>query len=102
MELAEPKPIREYERVDQRVFEDRIRPAGQPAVLRGLADDWPAVSAARISDEEFVAYVKARSAGKRVTAIVGQPDIDGRFLYTDDLRGFNFERGVCALEPFLD
>ena len=102
MALPEPKPIREYDRVDQRFFEDEIRPVAQPAVLRGHAADWPAVRAASASDEEFVAYVKERSATGRVTAIVGPPEIGGRFFYTDDLNRLNFDRGVTALEPFLD
>jgi hypothetical protein len=102
MELSEPKPIREYAHVDRRLFDEEIRAAVQPVVLRGHASDWPAVRAACASDEEFVNYVKDRSAGGRVTAIVGQPEIKGRFFYTGDLSGLNFERGVTAIEPFLD
>jgi hypothetical protein len=101
-ELPAPKPIREYEGVDRRLFVEEIRPAGQPAVLRGLAGDWPAVQAARRSDEEIVAYIKHFRVERQIGAIVGGPEIGGRFFYTDDLMRLNFERGTSHLDPFLD
>jgi len=101
-ELPQPKPIRDYEGVDRRRFLEEIRPAGQPAVLRGLAQDWPAVQAALRSDEEIVAYLKRFRVERPVCAIVGAPEIGGRFFYTDDVLRFNFERGTTLLDPFLD
>jgi hypothetical protein len=102
MDLAQPRPIREYEGVDRRLFEEEIRPAGQPAVLRGLAADWPAVQAALRSDEEIVAYLKRFRIDRPVSVTIGEPAIGGRFFYRDDLRGFNFNRGMSPLDPFLD
>jgi hypothetical protein len=101
-ELPEPKPIREYESVDRRLFVEEIRPGGQPAVMRGLARNWPAVQAALRSDEEIVAYLKRFRIERPVGAIVGAPEIGGRFFYTDDIRSLNFERGTSQLDPFLD
>jgi mannose-6-phosphate isomerase-like protein (cupin superfamily) len=102
MSLPEPKPIREYSRVDRMLLDREIRPSLQPAVLRGVAADWPAVRAARKSDDSLVDYVKSFSKGRRVAAIVGEPGIEGRFFYSEDLRGMNFQRGQSPLEPFLD
>jgi hypothetical protein len=103
MPLPPPRPIREYEDVDRRLFLDEIRPAGQPAVLRGLGAGWPAVQAARHSDEELIAYVKRfRRDDRPVAAIVGEPEIHGRFFYRADLKALNFARGQSPLLPFLD
>lgn len=102
MALPEPRPVREYEGVGRDLFVDEIRPAGQPAVLRGLARSWPAVEAARSSDEALVAYMKRFLHDRPVVAIVGEPEIEGRFFYTDDLQGLNFTRGTSPLQPFLD
>ena len=102
MTLAKPKPIREYDQADRALLDREIRPSSEPAVLRGTAAEWPAVRAARQSDEALVEYVKRFSKGKRVAAIVGQPEIGGRFFYSDDMLGLNFERGQSPLEPFLD
>ncbi|HEY1606699.1 MAG TPA: cupin-like domain-containing protein [Allosphingosinicella sp.] len=103
MPLPPPRPIRDHEGVDRRRFLEEIRPAGQPAVLRGLGADWPAVRAARRSDEELIAYMKSfRRRDDPVTAIVGEPEIEGRFFYRDDLKALNFTRGTSPLFPFLD
>lgn len=102
MTLAAPKQIREFQAVDRRRFEDEIRIACRPAVLRGLVADWPAVAAARRSDEELIAYLKRFRHDRPVPVIVGNPEIEGRFFYTDDLKGMNFGQGTSRLDPFLD
>ena len=35
-------------------------------------------------------------------ALVGDPDIEGRFFYTPDLKRLNFQHGTSPLDPFLD
>lgn len=100
--LEKAHPIAEYAGVDRAQFREKIRPAGQPAVFRGMANDWPAVAAARESDEQLIAYLKKFRLDRPVAAIVGAPEIEGRFLYTADLRALNFTRGMSALDPFLD
>jgi hypothetical protein len=100
--LPAPRPIREYVGVDRVRFREEIRPAGQPAVLRGLGGDWPAVAAGQSGPEAIVAYLKACKPTRRVGAIVGPPEIEGRFFYRDDLRALNFSRGEANLPDVLD
>ncbi|MDR6787678.1 hypothetical protein J2Y58_001030 [Sphingomonas sp. BE138] len=92
----------EIENVDRRTFDAEIRPAACPVVLRGIARDWPAVAAARALVEEGTAYLKRFSRPDAVPAILGEPSINGRFFYNEDLTGMNFVRGQTPLEPFLD
>jgi hypothetical protein len=99
--VPEPAPIREYGRIDAAQFED-IHEARQPAVLRGLASDWPAVHAAAQGDPQFIDYLKRFRPAMRPAAILGQPEIKGRFFYNDDVSALNFQRGITDLEPFLD
>ena len=66
-------------------------------MLRGLAADWPAVQAGRRGDAEFIDYLKRFISGARAQVVVGQPEIGGRFFYTDDviaLLRLNYERVV--------
>lgn len=100
--LPPPAPIREVEGLSRAVFDAEVRPAGEPVVIRGLGRDWPAVRAARAGDEALVAYLKRFSHPGPVNAIVGAPEIEGRFGYTDDLTALNFTRGQSPLDPFLD
>lgn len=97
-----PAPLPEIEGVDRRTFEEEIRPAARPVVLRGIGRDWPAVAAARGSAAEGVAYLKRFSRPDPVPAILGEPSIGGRFFYTPDLAAMNFVRGQTPLDPFLD
>lgn len=96
------RAVAEYGAVDRARFDGEIRPLGQPAILRGLARDWPAVMAARTSDVAVVDYAKSFSHAAPFPAIVGEPEIAGRFFYTDDLSTLNFTRGQSPLDPFLD
>jgi hypothetical protein len=41
------KPVREWRNVTRDVFDADIVPLGQPAVLRGVVDAWPAVATGR-------------------------------------------------------
>ena len=102
MTLSTPRPIDEYTDVDRRRFEEDIRPRGQPAVLRDLAGDWPAVLAARRSDEDLVAYLRRFRTAHPVPVIVGDPAIGGRFFYDETMTALNFGAGTSRLDPFFD
>lgn len=69
------KTIEDWTGVDRAVFENEILPANQPALLRGLLRDWPAVQAGRESRTSVVDYFKQFDTGGAVTAIVGPPEI---------------------------
>lgn len=98
--LPEPQAIKEYTQVSPDTFAD-IREAAKPAVLRGLARNWPVIAAACKSDEDLVSYLSARANGRLVPAIMANPDQHGRFFYNQDLTGFNFRRGTGDLRVFL-
>jgi hypothetical protein len=100
--LPEPRPVRELASVDRRRFDEEIRPAGQPVLLRGLGADWPAVQAARQSPDAGVDYLLSFPVAKRVTALVGPPEIEGLFFYNEDVTGMNFIQSDVALRTFLE
>lgn len=102
-ELPPPAPIREYTHVDRRMFDEEIRPLGEPAVFRGLGADWPVVQAAKRGHEAAIDYFRGfGTGGNEVHAIIGAPEIGGRFFYTPDYRGMNFTRGTVTFDAFLD
>lgn len=78
-----------------------IRAAGRPAVLRGLVSDWPAVIAARTSDEAIVRYLCREPTTRPVSAIAAPPSEQGRFFYTPDVTRLNFVRAQGRLDDFL-
>lgn len=99
--LADVPPLAEQTRVSPEAFAE-IAAGYQPIVLRGQVADWPAVAAARGGDAEMARYVAGFDSGNPVELMIGQPDIAGRFFYSDDLRGFNFKRQQVPVAALLD
>ena len=101
MSLPEPRPIEEAGPVDFARFHEEIRPARQPVVLRGLAEDWRAVVEARKSDRAIVDYLLGFGPTRPVGGIMAPPEEGGRFFYNRDVTGFNFTMHQGQLEAFL-
>lgn len=78
-----------------------IRAEGRPVVLRGVAAGWPAVAAARESDEAIVAYLTREPTPRPVRAIAAPPGENGRFFYNREMTGFNFQAAHGRLDLFL-
>ncbi|WP_404337343.1 cupin-like domain-containing protein [Sphingomonas sp. MMS12-HWE2-04] len=72
-----------------------------PVILRGLVRDWPVVAAGAVSSDTLVEYLAGFDRGGVAEAFVGPPSIRGRFFYSPDLRGFNFERRRGAFGELL-
>jgi Cupin-like domain len=100
--LASPEPVRELTGVDPQAIAEALLQSTEPVVLRGLVSDWPAVQAGRGSVQAMTSYLRAFYRDATVGAWLGAPEIDGRFFYTDDLRGFNFQRLRLKLGEVLD
>jgi hypothetical protein len=64
----------------------------RPVVMRGLVSAWPVVAAAARSPAAFKDYVGQFDAGAQAEAFFGEPHIAGKYYYSDDMQGFNFER----------
>jgi hypothetical protein len=100
--LPPPRPIEETGAVDHARFHDSIRPARQPMVMRGLAEQWPAVAAARRSDRGIVDYLLGLRPARPVAGIMAPPEANGRFFYNAELTGFGFRQHQGRLDAFLD
>jgi hypothetical protein len=84
--------VREWRNADLATFKNEILPRNEPAVLRGLIKDWPAVRAGRTSSRALCDYIAKFDRGRPVETLFGDPSIQGRFFYSNDLTGLNFQR----------
>ena len=100
--LSSAAPIAERSGVTPDVFASEIVPAYRPVVLRGLATDWPAVAAGQGGVRPMIDYLRQFDAGRPVTMFAGAPDIAGRFFYSADHRGMNFQQAQVLLSLVLD
>ncbi len=100
--LPQPEAMREIAGLSPRDLSDELLTSVEPVVLRGLAASWPAVQAAKQSAHASAAYLKRFYRNEPVVAMLGAPEIQGRFFYNEDLTGFNFRPMRVKLDNVLD
>jgi hypothetical protein len=96
------RPIAEYEPMDRARFEREIVPKAEPAVFRGLVEDWPVVKASKDDTEALADMLRFCATDEPFQAWFAPPEIDGRFNYNADFSGFNFERKLATVDQLLD
>ncbi|MEN0035662.1 MAG: cupin-like domain-containing protein [Cellvibrio sp.] len=96
------RKIPEFSNISAEQFFQEIVPLQKPIVIRGFADHWPLVSAAKNTPQAFVAYLKKFYTGNKASILLGHPEIKGRFFYNDDMTGVNYIKGDERLDLFLD
>lgn len=96
------KPMREISGATPAALTDAVLTATEPLVLRGLVASWPLVQASLRSQREGIAYLRRFYRGEVVRALIGPPEIGGRYFYNDDISGFNFDAVNARLDAILD
>lgn len=94
--------IKEWKNIDVERFDNEVVPLGEPAILRGLVTDWPAVQAGLASDEELCSYLNQFDNGQPITTILAPRHIQGKLSYNDTLTGYNFRYENRSLRETLD
>jgi hypothetical protein len=94
--------VREIAGLSPAQLDDTILRSTEPLVLRGLVAGWPLVRAGLESAQAAQAYLRRFYGGAPVVAMLGAPDINGRFFYNDDLSGFNFAQARATLGAVLE
>src|SRR5262245_22550554 len=94
--------IREVSGVDPRALPDSVLRSTQPLVLRGVAADWPLVRAGLESPRAACEYLLKRYQQATVAVFLGQPEIEGRYFYSDDLTSINFRPAMIKLDTVLE
>ena len=92
----------EWHGVTRSRFEDEILPRNEPAILRGLVADWPAVARGRESPLAIAQYLATFDSGMTATALLTPPEEDGRLFYDASMAGFNFLRSTRTITQVLE
>jgi hypothetical protein len=90
--------VLEYKDITAEQLNSDVVPHNQPVIFRGLNTNWPIVKAYEKSPRCFVDYLKQFDHGQLVSAMIGGPNIHGRFFYTDDIK----ERFGTLLQALLE
>jgi len=75
--------------------------AGQPMILRGLVDSWPAVEAGQ-TPTRLIAYLKSMDRGVSAPVMEAPARSGGRFAYGPDMREFSFTKRRAPMADSLD
>lgn len=80
---------------------DELIEAGEPTLLKDVANDWPLVREGLKGAQAAIDYLAGFDAGRPVVGYTGEPEIGGRFFYDDDLTRLNFEAKRVSFTDFL-
>jgi hypothetical protein len=92
-------------RIEERAPQDLaeiVDRGDRPCVFRGLVSSWPAVAASDKGPDELVRYLTGLDHGSLIRAFVAEPATNGRFFYSDDLKGFNFQVVEARFDKLLE
>ena len=95
------KQIPEYRDLQSQQFFEQIAAEQRPVVIRGFAQHWPLVAAAKKSPRDFAAYLVRFYTGKKARIFVAPPAAKKRFYYNDDMTDVNYIRGEERIDLFL-
>lgn len=80
---------------------DILMEAQRPAILKGLARDWPLVRAGAEGPASAIAYLKRFDRGQPIVGYTGAPEIKGRYFYDDTMTRLNFSAERVLLGDYL-
>ena len=84
-------PVEEIAPPDRVRFDAEYRPLFRPFVIRGMARDWPTVEHSTAANDVLM-IIEALDTGAPTDIMVAAPEVAGRFFYSPDGAGFNFQR----------
>lgn len=97
-----PAGLREFRGLDEEAVRRDVLPDKQPAVVRGLIENWAAVQAGRESSDALIRYLKQFDSGRPVDALLAPPEVDGQIAYNATMTGFNFVRNRLSLNQVAE
>ena len=100
--LSGLESLREWHGVDRQRFEAEVLPLNEPAILRGLVADWPAVAQGRAAPLAIARYLAGFDNGTPVDALMIRPEDGTRIFYDASMAGFNFLRNKLPLTHVME
>ncbi|MBL4639478.1 MAG: cupin-like domain-containing protein [Kordiimonadaceae bacterium] len=76
--------------------------AGEPVILKGVANSWPLVVAGQTSAKEAMRYMQGFDAGRELTMYMVPAEAKGRIFYNEELTGFNFQHAGATFDDFIE
>lgn len=99
-EDSAPSPLREIHGIGPEQFKSIVAEQ-KPAVLRGVARDWPLVERWNRSPEAVVDYLVGLDNGNKVLTVTAEPEVQGRLGYVAGSTKLNHRHSLEPLPEVL-
>jgi len=96
------KKVKEVGGANAGEFPHDVLASTEPLVLKGLVANWPFVQSGKQSTDAAIEYLRRFYDNATIGAFFGEPDIDGRVFYNEDMTGFNYQPVMLKLDQFLE
>lgn len=96
--LKNATPVPEVSGLSAERFTSDIQHHGEPVVIRQLVPEWPAVKAGHSGPSALSEVILPHSQNHSIQLFEGGANMYGRFFYSPDLLGFNFDRTTTTLD----
>lgn len=96
------KKVKEVHNCQPGDIPEFILSSTEPLILKKFGINWPIVIAGKKSPETAANYLKKLYSNIPITAYYGEPEINGRVFYNEDMSGFNFRSSKANLNQVLD
>ncbi|QLE87843.1 cupin-like domain-containing protein [Shewanella sp. Scap07] len=96
------RQVDHYQDFVKGVFPPALMQSSKPMVLKGFCDHWPAVQAAKHSDQRMCEYLLSHYSGLPVTAYLAPHSAQGRIFYDDLHTGFNYTASKVPMPAVLE
>ena len=94
--------VKIYVKPDIVQFEREIQARQEPAILKGLIDDWPILEIAKQGPKLFCDFLKSQATSEPMKTYLGPHEMGGRFSYSEDAIGRNFDYCQMNFSSFAD
>lgn len=101
MASSQPRAVREIPSAGAQFSASDLASLQEPVIFRGLVDHWPAVAAAKHSQQAVVEYLLGQDVGAVVPVSAGPASLGGRLFYNEDFTGMNVDRGSARFAEVL-
>lgn len=100
--LGDLNKVQELYNISPDELTDEILQSNSPLILKDFCSAWPLVQLGEKSIQSSTDYLMKYYRGMAVPAGYGDPEINGRIFYNEELNGFNFKSAKITLPMLLE
>lgn len=96
------RPVKEFGGTGHAAFAEAVAARAEPLVIRGLMRDWPLVAAAGDGPRAVAQHLSQFDRKSQAKVFRADRREGGRFFYTEDMTGFNFDTVQMPLQALVE